>query len=74
MFGNVEPALHAHVFPRFADEPAATRGAHPWAFDWNLAPPWSAPLHGDLQRRIAAELAGGGAGPGGPAGVTNPRN
>jgi diadenosine tetraphosphate (Ap4A) HIT family hydrolase len=33
LFGNVEPALHAHVFPRFADEPAATRTAQPWAFD-----------------------------------------
>ena len=22
MFGNVEPALHAHVFPRYAGEPA----------------------------------------------------
>jgi diadenosine tetraphosphate (Ap4A) HIT family hydrolase len=56
IFGNVEPALHAHVFPRFADEPAATRSAQPWAVDWNIAPPWSAAVHGDLQRRIAAEL------------------
>jgi len=56
MFGNVEPALHAHLFPRFADEPTATRNAQPWALDWNLAPLWSAALHGDLQRRIAAEL------------------
>ena len=57
MFGNVEPALHAHVFPRFADEPAATRTAQPWAFDWSLAPEYSAALHGDLQRCIAAQLA-----------------
>jgi hypothetical protein len=51
------------VFPRFADEPAATRSAQPWAFDWNLAPPWSAAVHGDLQRRIAKELKRVGAGP-----------
>ena len=25
MFGNLEPALHAHVFPRHADEPEALR-------------------------------------------------
>ncbi len=57
MFGNVEPALHAHVFPRFADEPAATRNAQPWAFDWSLAPAYSDALHGDLKRRIAATIA-----------------
>lgn len=56
MFGNVEPALHAHVFPRFADEPPATRTAQPWALDWNAAPPYSPERHGELQRRIAAAL------------------
>jgi diadenosine tetraphosphate (Ap4A) HIT family hydrolase len=60
MFGNVEPALHAHVFPRFADEPAATRTAQPWAFDWSLAPEYSEALHGDLKRRIAARLTAHG--------------
>lgn len=56
MFGNLEPALHAHLFPRYADEPAATRTAHPWALDWASAPEYSEALHGDLKRRIAAEL------------------
>ncbi len=37
MFGNLEPALHAHVFPRYADEPAQLRTAHPWAYDWSVA-------------------------------------
>jgi diadenosine tetraphosphate (Ap4A) HIT family hydrolase len=56
MFGNLEPALHAHVFPRYAAEPAATRTAQPWAFDWARAPEYSDALHGDLKRRIAANL------------------
>ena len=56
IFGNVEPALHAHVFPRQATEPEATRAAQPWAFDWNLAPAYSDSLHGELRRRIAAYL------------------
>ncbi|HLN48788.1 MAG TPA: hypothetical protein VK251_04710 [Steroidobacteraceae bacterium] len=56
IFGNVEPALHAHVFPRLASEPEATRTAQPWAFDWNLAPAYSDALHGGLRRRIAAYL------------------
>ena len=57
MFGNVEPALHAHVFPRYAAEPEATRTAQPWALDWNAAPVYSDALHGDLKRRLAARLA-----------------
>jgi hypothetical protein len=31
MLGNLEPALHAHLVPRYASEPEATRTAHPWA-------------------------------------------
>jgi diadenosine tetraphosphate (Ap4A) HIT family hydrolase len=42
MFGNVEPALHVHVVPRFADEPAAMRTAHPWSYDWTAAPRFDA--------------------------------
>jgi diadenosine tetraphosphate (Ap4A) HIT family hydrolase len=57
MFGNLEPALHAHVFPRYANEPAATRTAQPWAFDWSLAPEYSDAVHGDVKRRIAGNLA-----------------
>jgi diadenosine tetraphosphate (Ap4A) HIT family hydrolase len=38
IFGNQDPALHAHVIPRFIDEPEALRGAQPWAYDWAAAP------------------------------------
>jgi diadenosine tetraphosphate (Ap4A) HIT family hydrolase len=58
MFGNVDPALHAHIFPRHATEPAATRTAQPWSLDWNAAPSYSEILHGDLKRRIAAAIQG----------------
>jgi diadenosine tetraphosphate (Ap4A) HIT family hydrolase len=58
VFGNVEPALHAHIFPRHAAEPEATRTAQPWALDWNAAPSYSEVLHGDLKRRIAADIQG----------------
>jgi diadenosine tetraphosphate (Ap4A) HIT family hydrolase len=61
IFGNVEPALHVHVFPRRADEPSATRTAQPWALDWNAAPRYSEAVHGELKRRIAAHLAAHGA-------------
>ena len=38
IFGNVEPALHAHVLPRYVDEPDAMRTANPWGYDWRIAP------------------------------------
>jgi diadenosine tetraphosphate (Ap4A) HIT family hydrolase len=56
IFGNVDPALHAHIFPRRATEPAATRTAQPWALDWNAAPQYSESAHGDLRKRLAADL------------------
>ena len=57
IFGNVEPALHAHIFPRQASEPAALRTVHPWALDWNAAPVYTDAADGDFKRRLAAQLA-----------------
>jgi len=48
IFGNVEPALHAHVIPRYADEPASLRTAQPWAYDWSQAEPFDAEAFADL--------------------------
>ena len=59
IFGNVEPALHAHVFPRSADEPPDERTAQPWALDWDRAPGFSEAVHGGLKRHIAAWIERG---------------
>jgi diadenosine tetraphosphate (Ap4A) HIT family hydrolase len=56
LFGNVEPALHAHIFPRHASEPEATRSLQPWALDWTAAPVYSEAVHGELRGRIAADI------------------
>lgn len=56
LFGNVDPALHAHIFPRHPTEPEATRTLQPWALDWAQAPHYCEPLHGELKRRLAARL------------------
>jgi diadenosine tetraphosphate (Ap4A) HIT family hydrolase len=56
IFGNVEPALHAHIFPRDGAEPAAQIHAQPWALDWDAAPRYSESLHGDFRRRMSLEL------------------
>jgi diadenosine tetraphosphate (Ap4A) HIT family hydrolase len=58
IYGNVDPALHAHIFPRHTTEPEATRTAQPWALDWNAAPTYAEALHGELKRRIAADIQG----------------
>ena len=57
LFGNLEPALHAHVVPRYADEPGQLRTAHPWAYDWTAAPRFDATLHGDLLRALRERVA-----------------
>jgi diadenosine tetraphosphate (Ap4A) HIT family hydrolase len=58
MFGNLEPALHAHLVPRYADESPALRTAHPWAYDWTAAPAFDAaalaPLAAALRARLGA--------------------
>ncbi len=54
MFGNVEPALHAHLFPRRAAEPESLRTLQPWALDWTHAPRYSVDAHGALRHELAA--------------------
>ena len=57
VFGNLDPALHAHVIPRYQDEPESLRTAQPWAYDWNAAPAFDPEQHRDLCNRIHAALA-----------------
>ena len=57
IFGNVEPALHAHVIPRYRTEPDAMQTQHPWAYDWNAAPAFDPVAAGPLMRALRTELA-----------------
>jgi diadenosine tetraphosphate (Ap4A) HIT family hydrolase len=56
IFGNQEPALHAHVIPRYADEPEALRAAHPWAYDWSAAPVFERAAYHELASNLLREL------------------
>jgi diadenosine tetraphosphate (Ap4A) HIT family hydrolase len=56
ILGNTEPALHAHVIPRYTTEPEAMRATHPWAYDWKAAPPFDRTAHGALSESLRAEL------------------
>jgi len=56
IFGNVEPALHAHVMPRFVDEPEAMRTANPWCYDWAAARRFDAGRDGALLAALRERL------------------
>jgi diadenosine tetraphosphate (Ap4A) HIT family hydrolase len=59
IFGNLEPALHAHVLPRHADEPAEMRTAQPWAYDWTRARAFDQAVDGELLQRLRERLFAG---------------
>lgn len=56
MLGNFEPALHAHVFPRFEDEPEELRLKPVWFYDWENAPAFDASRDNEIMQVIAAVL------------------
>ena len=56
IYGNLEPALHAHVIPRYSHEPEALRTQQPWAYDWNKAPVFDAVAAAPLMDRLRTEL------------------
>ncbi len=60
MLGNLEPALHAHVIPRYAEEPEALRTAHPWAYDWQAGAPFDPLVHGELLAQLRQALTRAG--------------
>jgi len=57
IFGNVEPALHAHVIPRYRSEPENMQTQQPWAYDWNEAPEFDAIVAAPLIKSLRSELA-----------------
>ena len=56
ILGNVEPALHAHVIPRFAAEDPGLRTKPVWLHDWTIAPAFDVTAHTGLRERIAAAI------------------
>jgi diadenosine tetraphosphate (Ap4A) HIT family hydrolase len=56
MLGNVEPALHAHIIPRYAWEPPERRRQPVWLHDWSGARAFDVAIDGDLLARLATRL------------------
>jgi diadenosine tetraphosphate (Ap4A) HIT family hydrolase len=60
ILGNVEKALHAHLFPRSDAEPEATRRSPVWLHDWSKAPRFERATHEPFIARVASALAARG--------------
>ncbi len=56
MLGNLEPALHAHVIPRWNNEPEAVRTRPIWFHDWESAPRFDPTRDAALAVAIAMAL------------------
>lgn len=56
ILGNVEPALHAHILPRYTWEGPATRRTAVWLHDWSAAPAFEPSAHAGVSRAIASVL------------------
>ncbi len=53
ILGNLAPALHVHVFPRFHDEPESLRTKPVWFYDWDNAPAFDLERDGPVMEQIA---------------------
>ncbi|MFT6093736.1 MAG: diadenosine tetraphosphate (Ap4A) HIT family hydrolase [Pseudohongiellaceae bacterium] len=56
MIGNVEPALHAHIFPRYENEPDNLKLKPVWFYNWETARAFDKSQDGELMQSIAAGL------------------
>jgi diadenosine tetraphosphate (Ap4A) HIT family hydrolase len=57
ILGNSEPALHAHLFPRYDSEPAEFRSGPVWLYDWSKAPEFDRVSHASFIDAVAWALA-----------------
>jgi len=56
ILGNLEPALHAHLFPRYGDEPLELRTRPIWFYDWKAAPPFDPQRDRPFMEQLDREL------------------
>lgn len=56
MLGNVTPALHAHLFPRYDSEPEELRLRPVWFYDWDRSPRFDPLIHRPLIDRLVRAL------------------
>ena len=60
ILGNLEPALHVHILPRFSDEPEELKTRPVWYYDWDAAPQFDADRDKTLMGKLKRYLVGAG--------------
>lgn len=56
ILGNSERALHAHIVPRYDDEPDEKRRKPIWLSDTSDAPKFDREMHKDLMQKLAESI------------------
>lgn len=56
ILGNSEPALHAHILPRYTSEPDELRMGPAWFYDWKTAPRFDPERDRPLMEKIAKAI------------------
>lgn len=56
MIGNVEPVLHAHIFPRYENEPDNLKLKPVWFYNWKTARSFDESQDRELMESIAEGL------------------
>lgn len=56
ILGNQEPALHAHIIPRFDDEDPNLKAKPIWFYDWSAAPAFDSDSTSELKFALAEAL------------------
>jgi len=56
ILGNLEPALHGHIFPRYANEAEELRTKPVWFYDWENARPFDLDIDKALMEKIKSYL------------------
>lgn len=57
ILGNQDPALHAHVFPRYDTEPPELKTRPVWFYDWKAGPGFDVARDKPTMEMIAREVA-----------------
>ena len=52
ILGNLEPALHVHIFPRYTNEPPELVTKPVWFYDWEAAPKFDHERDVDIMNSI----------------------
>ena len=56
ILGNSETALHAHIFPRYRNEPEEKLRMPVWFYDWKNAPPFDLERDRELMSKIVKAI------------------